>query len=163
MKVKELIGILESVDDHLEVFAFDKKVESWGIKNVEQEDNISPQFFLQGFLNDIKKQESKNTNYIAVTEIENKPLHVKPKELTKEDLDNITLLGSIFNSIDPTPKPIFPQYMAISMSEETFKFIESISNVFIPIFGEKEYKINNLTFKIYTEEDHEKQFGKLQE
>lgn len=100
--------------------------------------------------------------YIAVTEVETKPLYVEPIELSKEEFDKIAQGFGQYNTFDSTPRPILPQYMIIPMSEETFKFIANVATIYVPFFGEKEYKINNLTFKIYTEEEYEKQFGKLE-
>lgn len=51
MKVKELKEILENLDDELDVFAFEKEVESWGIKRVEYLNKFSRQFYLSNFKN----------------------------------------------------------------------------------------------------------------
>jgi len=66
-----------------------------------------------------------------------------------------------FSPIDPTPP--FKPTMAISMSEETFKFIDSVATISSPSFGEKEYKINKVKFKIFTEEEYELRYGKYEQ
>ena len=49
MKVKDLKEILGNVDDNLEIYAFDKKVDSYGIWNVATDNGIITQFKLTSF------------------------------------------------------------------------------------------------------------------
>jgi len=132
------------------------------INSVKAKNTKSDYLTCIDFLYNLIINKIKSKRYIAVTEVETKPLYVEPINFTQYEFDKIAQGLSRYNTFDPTPKPVLPQYMSIPMSEETFKFIESVSNVFIPIFGEKEYKINNLKFKMYTKEEYEKQFGKYE-
>lgn len=89
-------------------------------------------------------------NYIAVTET--RPIeHYVDKVFTEADLEK--LKEEFYKTpliFEKQEFPIFPNYTTINLSEETFKFIESIAIISTPIFGEKEYKINDLKFQIYT-------------
>ncbi len=103
-------------------------------------------------------------NYIAITEVKEIPLHIEPKEYSQEDFDKILSdmkKGFHLQSVDITPK--IPAKMLIRLSEETFKFIDSVAIVSTPVFGEKEYKINDLKFTIHTEEEYEKRYGKFEQ
>ena len=88
----------------------------------------------------------------------------EPKPLTQEEWDKIVSDfkgGLSFKPVDPNPT--HKTYVTIKMSDETFKFIEQVASVSFPIFGEKEYKINELKFRILTEEDYEQRYGKINE
>lgn len=50
-----------------------------------------------------------------------------------------------------------PHYTTFEMSEETFKFVESVATIEHYRFGEKKYKINNIEFQILTKEEYAKQ------
>lgn len=99
--------------------------------------------------------------YYAITETIEIPIHQEPKEYSKEDIEEALKkfnTGDIFSPIDPNP-PIKP-FMVIPMSEETFKFISSVANTYSTSFGEKEYEINKVRFKIFTEKEYELRYGK---
>ena len=49
MKVKDLKEILSNIDDNIEVYAFDKKVESYGTWNVLINGAVVTQFKLNSF------------------------------------------------------------------------------------------------------------------
>lgn len=96
--------------------------------------------------------------YYAVTEVRKEI--VKSKEYSEDELKKIMedfhKGVSSYNYIDPTIE--LPNFTSIPISEETFKFIESVAIISSPIFGEKEYKINDLKFSIYNEEEHKLRF-----
>lgn len=99
--------------------------------------------------------------YIVITETVEIPIYQESKEYSKEEIKEALKkfnTGDIFSPIDPNP-PIKP-FMVIPMSEETFKFISSVSKISCTTFGEKEYEINRVKFKIFTEEEYELRYGK---
>ena len=51
MKVKDLKKIISNLPDDLEVYAFDKKIESYGVWNIDMVNNIQKQFRLSNFEN----------------------------------------------------------------------------------------------------------------
>ncbi len=100
--------------------------------------------------------------YYAVTEASNIPIHIEPRQLSPEDIKNMMesmRKGTYFETINP--EPILPKYMTIPMSEETYKFISSVANIYSTSFGEKEYEINKVKFQIFTEEEYELRYGKI--
>lgn len=100
-------------------------------------------------------------NYIAITEIGEIPQYQEPKQYSSEEIPKI-MAEALFRPIDMNKQDVpIPAYLQIKLSEETFKFIESVATIEVPVFGEKEYKINDLKFQIYTEEEYEKRYGKL--
>ena len=62
MKVKDLKKIISNLPDDLEVYAFDKKVESYGVWNIDMVNNIQKQFRLSNFETDNKSREYLNKN-----------------------------------------------------------------------------------------------------
>jgi len=102
-------------------------------------------------------------NYIAITEIREVLEYQEPKKYNSEEISKI--LSSLqMVPIDMNKSDVqIPVYLQIKLSEETFKFIESVTTIEVPFFGEKEYKINDLKFQIYTEEEYEKRYGKLKQ
>jgi len=101
--------------------------------------------------------------YIAVTEVSNKEVYIEPKEFTTEELKKV--LSSLqFMPIDiGSQSGSLKQFTTLELSQEVFDFINSVATITIPLFGEKEYKINNLSFKIYPREEYEKMFGKYEQ
>lgn len=102
-------------------------------------------------------------NYIAITEI--RPLDFYPKfeykEYNGKKLEELVLeLGLIPTT--PVQEPL-KSFTTIKLTEETFKFIESVATIEVPMYGEKTYKINNISFNIYSEEEYETRFGKTGE
>ena len=87
--------------------------------------------------------------YIAITEVKKAKLYVEPIEFTKEEFEKVMEEMRFFPTSLWEPVRDKKSYEEIELSEETFNFIESVANISSPIFGEKEYKINDLTFKIY--------------
>ncbi len=57
MKVKDLKKIISNLPDDLEVYAFDKKVESYGVWNIDMVNNIQKQFRLSNFETDNKSRD----------------------------------------------------------------------------------------------------------
>lgn len=57
MKVKDLKKIISNLPADLEVYAFDKKVESYGVWNIDMVNNIQKQFRLSNFETDNKSRE----------------------------------------------------------------------------------------------------------
>ena len=57
MKVKDLKKIISNLPDDLEVYAFDKKVESYGVWNIDMVNNIQKQFRLSNFETDNKSSD----------------------------------------------------------------------------------------------------------
>jgi len=51
------------------------------------------------------------------------------------------------NLFQPSYEPI-EEYIEINVSDETFKFIESVATIEVECWGNKTYIINNLRFKI---------------
>jgi hypothetical protein len=49
MKVQQLKELLTNIPDDLEVYAFNKRIESYGIWNVEGSDGITTEFRLTSF------------------------------------------------------------------------------------------------------------------
>lgn len=70
-------------------------------------------------------------------------------------------MNNSFSPIDPNPP--FKPFMVIPMSDETYKFISSVANIYSTSFGEKEYEINKVKFKIFTEEEYELRYGKYEQ
>lgn len=100
-------------------------------------------------------------NYIAITEVRPIEFYIEKTHTewdTQKIIDEIKLYG--LQPIDSFKKEPLKCYTNTRLSEETFKFIESIATIYSPSFGEKEYKINDLKFQIYTEEEYEKRYGK---
>ena len=62
MRVKDLKEIISNLPDDLEVYAFDKKVESYGVWNIDMVNNIQKQFRLSNFETDNKSREYLNKN-----------------------------------------------------------------------------------------------------
>lgn len=94
--------------------------------------------------------------YVAVTEVLTREVYIEPKSLPIEEFVKHLIFKPSKES--STQKP----FLSFELSQETFDFINSVANISVPLFGEKEYKINDLSFKIYPKEDYEKMFGKLQ-
>lgn len=102
--------------------------------------------------------------YYAITETVPIPIHIDPKIHSEEGMYRIMdemKRGMYFQ--DSMVEPILPQYMTIPMSEETYKFISNVSNIYSTSFGEKEYEINKVKFKIFTEEEYELRYGKYEQ
>ena len=57
MKVKDLKKIISNLPDDLEVYAFDKKIESYGVWNIDMVNNIQKQFRLSNFETDNKSRD----------------------------------------------------------------------------------------------------------
>ena len=57
MKVKDLKKIINNLPDDLEVYAFDKKIESYGVWNIDMVNNIQKQFRLSNFETDNKSRD----------------------------------------------------------------------------------------------------------
>jgi len=96
--------------------------------------------------------------YIAVTEVSNKEVYIEPKALPLEKF----VKNLIFTPIDLGKQSnIQKPFLAFELSQEIFDFINSVATITVPLFGEKEYKINDLTFKIYPKEDYENIHGKI--
>ena len=57
MKIKDLKKIINDIPDDLEVYAFDKKVESYGVWNIDMVNNIQKQFRLSNFETDNKSRD----------------------------------------------------------------------------------------------------------
>lgn len=57
MKLKQLKEILNTLPDDLDVYAFDKKVESYSVWNIEMVNNVQKQFRLSNFETDNKSRE----------------------------------------------------------------------------------------------------------
>lgn len=103
--------------------------------------------------------------YVFVTEVTPKQTNYTPEiDLNMSIEDKIKAFKLLeLSPIDPTvSKEPFKAFTAMKISEETYKFIVNISNVVMKKFGEKEYKINDITFNLYSEKDYEEQFGKLE-
>ncbi len=99
-------------------------------------------------------------NYIAITEVRDIPEYVEPRKYSSDEIAKI-MAEAMFSPIDLNKQSdILPKFITIKITEETFKFIESVAIVSFPVFGEKEYKINDLKFTIHTEEEYEKRYGK---
>jgi len=99
--------------------------------------------------------------YYAITETAPIPIYIEPK-IHSEDMYRIMdemKRGMYFDTVNPES---LPQFMTIPMSEETYKFISSVANIYSTSFGEKEYEINKVKFKIFTEEEYELRYGKLE-
>ena len=62
MKVKDLKKIISNLPDDLEVYAFDKKVESYGVWNIDMVNNIQKQFRLSNFETDNNAREKIKNN-----------------------------------------------------------------------------------------------------
>jgi len=101
--------------------------------------------------------------YYAITETTNIPIYIKPKQLSEEEIYSALYEMKQIRFNSSIPEPILPQFMTIPMSEETYKFISNVSNIYSTSFGEKEYEINKVKFKIFTEEEYELRYGKLEE
>lgn len=100
--------------------------------------------------------------YYAITETVSIPIYIEPKVHSKEEMEKIMdamKRGMYFETINP--EPILPQYITIPMSEETFNFISNVCIIRSTSFGEKEYEINKLKFKIFTEEEYKLRYGKI--
>lgn len=98
--------------------------------------------------------------YIAVTEVSTREVYVEPKEFTTEEFKK-ALSDLQFMPIDLGQQSNnLKQFTTLELSQETFDFINSVATISFPLFGEKEYKINDLSFKIYPKEEYEKMFGK---
>jgi len=98
-------------------------------------------------------------NYIAITEITPIPVYQEPKQYSSEEISQI-MAQALIKPIDSFKQDVLPSYMIIKLSEETFNFINNVATMSFSDFGEKEYEINKLKFKIYTEEEYEKRYGK---
>ena len=98
-------------------------------------------------------------NYILITEIS--PIQVYKEPMTdvdiKKDLENL----SLFNPIDLNKLETIPSFLTQVITEGTFKFIESVAIIENKKFGEKSYKINNIEFKILTEENYKNRYGEI--
>lgn len=92
--------------------------------------------------------------YIAITEVS--PVYIKTEANIKDLEEYVKNLSFIPLSFEKQSEPVLPNYMKIELSEETFQFINSVATIYHSRFGEKEYKINDLKFKIYTEDEYEK-------
>lgn len=68
----------------------------------------------------------------------------------EEILDEFNKTG--FQLFQPYYKPI-DEYIEINVSDETFKFIESVATIEVNHWGDKTYIINNLRFKIAEKEN----------
>ena len=93
--------------------------------------------------------------YIAITET-TKPFEKFDKvdydiEELKKEFQNQPYYIDTFKDYEP-----LPHYTSFEMSEETFKFVESVATIENYKFGEKKYKINNIEFQIVTEEEYNK-------
>ena len=62
MKIKDLKKIINDIPDDLEVYAFDKKVESYGVWNIDMVNNIQKQFRLSNFETDNNAREKIKNN-----------------------------------------------------------------------------------------------------
>jgi len=100
--------------------------------------------------------------YYAITEIVEIPIYIEPKQYNSDEISKI-MTEALFLPINSNPPESLPQYMTIPMSEETYKFISNVSNIYSTSFGEKEYEINKVKFKIFTEEEYKLRYGKLNE
>jgi len=102
--------------------------------------------------------------YYAITETVSTPIYIEPKVLSEEEYKQFLedfYTTSSYSNIQSYPD--LPKYMTIPMSEETYKFISSVANIYSTSFGEKEYKINKVKFKIFTEEEYELRYGKYEQ
>lgn len=107
-------------------------------------------------------------NYIAITEIipvyttfDYESVNKMTGQQIMEEFDK-AMKNCSCSFVPINPDPPLKNYMIIRLSEETFNFINSVAIVSSPLFGEKEYKINNITFRIFTEGDYEQKYGKLE-
>jgi len=97
--------------------------------------------------------------YIAITEVLDREVYIEPKKLNVEEFKK-ELSKLKFMPIDlDKQRNSLKQFITLELSQETFDFINSVANTSIPLFGEKEYKINDLIFKIYPKEEYETMFG----
>ena len=100
--------------------------------------------------------------YYAITETVEIPIHIEPRKYDSDEISKI-MSEDLFLQINSNPPELLPQYMTIPMSEETYKFISNVSNIYCTSFGEKEYEINKTRFKIFTEEEYELRYGKYEQ
>jgi len=99
--------------------------------------------------------------YIAITEVLDREVYIEPEKFNVEELKKeLSKLKFIPINFDKQSNNL-KQFTTLELSQETFDFINSVANTSIPLFGEKEYKINDLSFKIYPKEEYETMFGKL--
>jgi len=99
--------------------------------------------------------------YYAITETVEIPIYIEPKQYNSDEISRI-MTEALFLPINSDPLKSLPQYMTIIMSEETYKFISNVANIYSTSFGEKEYEINKTRFKIFTEEEYELRYGKYE-
>lgn len=98
--------------------------------------------------------------YIAITEVITRVPYVEPKVYSQEEL--LKIINEIkFIPLSFEKHEVQKSYLKVEMSEETFNFVKSVANIIVPIYGEKEYKINDLSFRIYEKEEYERVNGKL--
>lgn len=100
--------------------------------------------------------------YYAITETGTIPIYIEPKQYNRDEISRI-MTGALFSPINFNPTESLPHFMTIPMSEETYKFISSVANIYSTSFGEKEYEINKVKFKIFTEEEYELRYGKYEQ
>ena len=99
-------------------------------------------------------------NYILTTEVSPIPIYQEPKQFTSDEM--VTMITSIHLTpidLNMFNKETMPCYISQKISEETFKFIESVATIEMKKFGEKTYKINNIEFTILTEKEHKNRYG----
>lgn len=68
----------------------------------------------------------------------------------EEIMSDIPKIGISFSS--PQYEPI-EEYIEINVSDETFKFIESVANIEFEFYEDRTYIINNLKFKLKQDEN----------
>lgn len=73
-----------------------------------------------------------------------------PDTRTIEEIVN-EISSTGLNLFQPSYEPI-EEYIEINVSDETFKFIESVATIEVECWGNKTYIINNLRFKIAEKE-----------
>jgi hypothetical protein len=101
-----------------------------------------------------KKQKS----YIAITEVT--PIQVKLKEYSEEEIEKVFEDLKKYSFLPWTQKmETFPHYHMIKLSQDAFDFICNSAIIEQERFGEKSYRLNNQTFKIYEWKDYVNQFG----
>lgn len=89
--------------------------------------------------------------YTFITEVTPPPIKFPTVEYSHEQIMNLLTQPMHIDSAR-TANASVPYYTSFEISEETFKFIESVSIIDNKFFGEKRYKINNIEFTILKEE-----------
>lgn len=105
-----------------------------------------------------REKEVKERYYVALTEVT--PIQIKPEVLTPEQVEKIF---EAFKQNCHFPQEIkteiLPNHQIIKLSQGTFDFICNSAIIEQERFGEKTYRLNNQTFKIYEWDDYVNQFG----